>query len=155
MHILLYFIFYSLYFLFILFYVYFPFVLYFSIFALSMERTRLSFHCWLYNLCIVVYVTNKTWNLKLVHCLSLDSRLCPSHWVADPATINPSPAWMNTWNGEEKDRVKQVIIFIQCPPLILAPLVNMSKGGCENKSALFILFIFHSKNSQNSNLSLK
>ncbi len=44
---------------------------------------------------------------------------------------------------------------IQCPPLILAPLVNMSKGGCENKSALFILFIFHSKNSQNSNLSLK
>ncbi len=34
---------------------------------------------------------------------------------------------------------------IQCPPLILAPLVNMSKGGCENKSALFILFIFHSK----------
>ncbi len=40
-------------------------VLYFSIFALSMERTRLSFHCWLYNLCIVVYVTNKTWNLKL------------------------------------------------------------------------------------------
>ncbi len=44
---------------------------------------------------------------------------------------------------------------IQCPPLILAPLVNMSKGGCENKSALFILFIFHSENSQNSNLSLK
>ncbi len=40
-------------------------VLYFSIFALSMERTRLSFHCWLYNLCIVVYVTNKTWNLKM------------------------------------------------------------------------------------------
>ncbi len=34
---------------------------------------------------------------------------------------------------------------IQCPPLILAPLVNMNKGGCENKSALFILFIFHSK----------
>ncbi len=40
-------------------------VLYFSIFALSMEQTRLTFHCWLYNLCIVVYVTNKTWNLKL------------------------------------------------------------------------------------------
>ncbi len=35
--------------------------------------------------------------------------------------------------------------YIQCPPLILAPLVNMTKGGCENKSALFILFIFHSK----------
>ncbi len=33
----------------------------------------------------------------------------------------------------------------QCPPLILAPLINISKGGCENKSALFILFIFHSK----------
>ncbi len=29
---------------------------------------------------------------------------------------------------------------VQCPPLILAPLVNMSKGGCENKSALLILF---------------
>ncbi len=35
-----------------------------TIFALSMERTQLTFHCWLYNLCIVVYVTNKTWNLK-------------------------------------------------------------------------------------------
>ncbi len=46
-------------------------------------------------------------------------------------------------------------IYIQCPPLILAPLINMSKGGCENKSALFILLIFHSINSQNSNLSLK
>ncbi len=48
-----------------------------------------------------------------------------------------------------------LFIYIQCPPLILAPLINMSKGGCENKSALFILLIFHSKNSQNSNLSLK
>ncbi len=47
------------------------------------------------------------------------------------------------------------VIYIQCPPLILAPLINMSKGGCENKSALFILLIFHSINSQNSNLSLK
>ncbi len=46
-------------------------------------------------------------------------------------------------------------VHIQCPPLILAPLINMSKGGCENKSALFILLIFHSINSQNSNLSLK
>ncbi len=44
---------------------------------------------------------------------------------------------------------------LQCPPLILAPLMNMSKGGCENKSELFILLIFHSKKSQNSNLSLK
>ncbi len=48
-----------------------------------------------------------------------------------------------------------IYTYIQCPPLILAPLVNMSKGSCENKSALFILFIFHSKNSQISNLSLK
>ncbi len=48
-----------------------------------------------------------------------------------------------------------ILNYIQCPPLILAPLVNMSKGSCENKSALFILFIFHSKNSQISNLSLK
>ncbi len=60
------FIFYSLYLIFYSFYfMYTSLVLYFSIFALSMERTRLSFHCWLYNLCIVVYVTNKTWNLKL------------------------------------------------------------------------------------------
>ncbi len=29
-----------------------------------MERTWLTFHCWLYTLCIVVYVANKTWNLK-------------------------------------------------------------------------------------------
>ncbi len=43
-----------------------------------------------------------------------------------------------------------IYIYIQCPPLILAPLINMSKGSCENKSALFILLIFHSINSQNS-----
>ncbi len=49
----------------------------------------------------------------------------------------------------------KVYVYIQCPPLILAPLINMSKGGCENKSALFILLIFHSINSQNSSLSLK
>ncbi len=54
----LYLIFYSFYFM------YTSLVLYSTIFALSMERTRLTFHCWLYNLCIVVYVTNKTWNLK-------------------------------------------------------------------------------------------
>ncbi len=35
--------------------------------------------------------------------------------------------------------------FVQCPPLILAPLVNMNKGGCENKSELFILLIFIQK----------
>ncbi len=35
-------------------------VLYSTIFALSMERFHLThIHCWLYNLCIVVYVTNK------------------------------------------------------------------------------------------------
>ncbi len=39
---------------------------------------------------------------------------------------------------------------VHYPPLILAPLVNMSKGGCENKSALFMLLIFHSKNSNQS-----
>ncbi len=44
-------------------------LLYSTIFALSMERTWFTFHCWLYNLCIVVYVTNKTWNLKLEKCL--------------------------------------------------------------------------------------
>ncbi len=53
------------------------------------------------------------------------------------------------------DKLKTAIQYLQCPPLILAPLVNMRKGSCENKSALFILFIFYSKNSQNSNLSLK
>ncbi len=61
MHILLYLIFCSLYLIFYAFYfMYTSLVLYFSIFALSMERTRLTFHCWLYNLCIVVYVTNTT-----------------------------------------------------------------------------------------------
>ncbi len=65
-HSFIFYIFYSLYLIFYSFYfMYTSLVLYFSIFALSMERTRLSFHCWLYNLCIVVYVTNKTWNLKL------------------------------------------------------------------------------------------
>ncbi len=64
MHIL-YILYFILYILFFINFMYTSLVLYFSIFALSMERTRLSFHCWLYNLCIVVYVTNKTWNLKL------------------------------------------------------------------------------------------
>ncbi len=39
--------------------------------------------------------------------------------------------------------------------LIVAPLINVRKVSGENKSALFILLIFHLKNSQNSNLSLK
>ncbi len=48
-------------------------LLYSTIFALSMERTWLTFHCWLYNLCIVVYVTNKTWNLKQWYIAQLNS----------------------------------------------------------------------------------
>ncbi len=56
------FILYILYFvLYILFFIHTSLVLYSTIFALSMERTWLTFHCWLYNICIVVYVTNKTW----------------------------------------------------------------------------------------------
>ncbi len=62
--VLLYLIFYSFYFM------HTSLVLYSTIFALSMERTWFTFHCWLYNLCIVVYVTNKAWKLetwKLIH----------------------------------------------------------------------------------------
>lgn len=33
-----------------------------------------------------------------------------------------------------------------------APLVNMSKDGYGNKSALFILLILHSNNSQNKKI---
>ncbi len=56
--------------LYILFFTYFIFmyissVLYSIIFALSMERTWLTFHCWLYTLYITVYVTNKTKILNL------------------------------------------------------------------------------------------
>ncbi len=58
MHILLYFIFCSLYLIFYLFN-FNSSVLYSIIFALSMERTWLTFHCWLYTLYIIVYVTNK------------------------------------------------------------------------------------------------
>ncbi len=32
----------------------------------------------------------------------------------------------------------------------MGPLLNMSKGGCENKSTSFIFLIFHSNKSQNS-----
>ncbi len=28
-----------------------------------------TFHCWLYNLCIVVYVTNKTWTWYLLYII--------------------------------------------------------------------------------------
>ncbi len=34
------------------------------------------------------------------------------------------------------------VTHIQCRPQILAPLVNLSKGCCENKSASFIFLIF-------------
>ncbi len=37
-----------------------------------------------------------------------------------------------------------LLIVTQCPPLILAPLISMSKDGCENKSALFIILIYSS-----------
>ncbi len=58
----LYFIFCSLYLIFYSFhFMYISSVLYSIIFALSMERTWLTFHCWLYTLCIIVYVTNKSW----------------------------------------------------------------------------------------------
>ncbi len=39
-------------------------------------------------------------------------------------------------------------------PKISAPLVNMSKEGCENEFALIILLIFYLQNSQKSNLSM-
>ncbi len=42
---------------------------------------------------------------------------------------------ISTWFSTVQD--------VQCCSLILAPLVNMCKGGCENKSALFIILIFH------------
>ncbi len=81
-----------------------------------------------------------------------------SRRVAPQTTIayHKLPTFMSVRNKSSFScHLKKKDVDIQCPPLILAPLINMSKGGCENKSALFILFIFHSKNSQNSNLSLK
>ncbi len=71
MHILLYFRFYILCFISYFYSFYFmhtSLVLYSTIFALSMERTWLTFHCWLYTLCIVVYVTNKTWTWTWTWC---------------------------------------------------------------------------------------
>ncbi len=41
------------------------------------------------------------------------------------------------------------------PSTNIGTLDKYEQGGCEKKSALFIFLIFHSKNSQNSNLSLK
>ncbi len=45
-------------------------------------------------------------------------------------------------------------VHVQSWPKISAPLLNMIKEGCENVSALLILFIFYLKYSQHSNLSL-
>ncbi len=45
-------------------------VLYSIIFALSMERTWLTFHYWIYSLYIIAYVTNKnleSWILKHIN----------------------------------------------------------------------------------------
>ncbi len=64
-------------------------VLYSTIFALSMERTWLTFHCWLYNICIVVYVTNKTWNLNLKWYI------CN---IFSEGRVSPSPKWLKIIN---------------------------------------------------------
>ena len=45
---------------------------------------------------------------------------------------------------------------IQCPPQLLAPLVNMSKTGYKkNMSLLFILLVLQSKYSQKSYLFIE
>ncbi len=90
-----YILFFISFFSFILSYVYFPCVV-FSIFALSMERTRLSFHCWLYNLCIVVYVTNKTWNLKL-ETWALSS--CCFHVLMQIHLLSTRGSTLTHWSG--------------------------------------------------------
>ncbi len=46
------------------------------------------------------------------------------------------------------------LLIIQSWPKTSAPLVNIIKGGCENKSALLILLIFYLKTSQKSNILL-
>ncbi len=46
-------------------------------------------------------------------------------------------------------------IYAQSWSELLAPLVNMIKGGCENEFALLILLIFYLKKSQKYNLSLE
>ncbi len=81
----------------------FPLCLYSIIFALSMERTWLTFHCWLYTHYIIVYVTNKnleSWNdLNVFYCRFEKARLTPStrsdlhftHSPSPPATLLPPP----------------------------------------------------------------
>ncbi len=93
MHILLYLIFCSLYLIFYSFYfMHTSLVLYSTIFALSMERTRLSFHCWLYNLCIVVYVTNKTWTWNWV-LLRENMRLILKSKPSAVTVFHPDVRW--------------------------------------------------------------
>ncbi len=99
---------------------------------------------------------------KVKVCFIVNSATCTVHTYRElklhysltpwciQITLNTNSRTQNT------DKYKSnIYIYIQCPPLILAPLINVRKGVCENKSALFILLIFHSKTSQNSNLSLK
>ncbi len=38
-------------------------------------------------------------------------------------------------------RKHQQILRLQCPPLILAPLVNMTKCSCENKFAVYPFYL--------------
>ncbi len=72
MHIFIFYIlFFISYFLLTSFYVYFS--LYSIIFALSMEQTWLTFHCWLYILYIIVYVTNK--NLESLESWSVNNNI--------------------------------------------------------------------------------
>ncbi len=80
--VLLYLIFYSFYFM------HTSLVLYSTIFALSMERTWFTFHCWLYNLCIVVYVTNKTWNLIFYSVASQVASCYLSNFIKKKVLIN-------------------------------------------------------------------
>ncbi len=95
MHILLYFIFCALYLIFYSFYfMHTSLVLYSTIFALSMERTWLTFHCWLYNLCIVVYVTNKTWTWTL----NLNNYGCILFLLLTPSETLISDLWpIESW----------------------------------------------------------
>ena len=44
---------------------------------------------------------------------------------------------------------------LQCPPQLLAPLVNMSKTGYKKICLLFILLVFNSKYSQKSYLFIE
>ncbi len=85
MHI--FFIFYILLFIsyfFLIHFMYISSVLYSIIFALSMERTWLTFHCWLYTLYIMVYVTNtnlESWKVLEVERHYYVAALKVSEWL--------------------------------------------------------------------------